>query len=112
MLVEDEKTKMQIKVLKNEKPLSAIDVKDKVTTPANVLFTQMMHGAKGANLHRRKDAVAVVMAKVGTRPTPKVRKKVNPKGRSKVQKARRVRKATGPKCRGMEKVRRPGRKDR
>ena len=111
MLVEDEKAKMQIKVVKNEKPLSAINVKEKVIMPAIVPSIQMMVGATEVNLHRRRDAVVALMAKVGTRPRQKVRKKASQKGRSKVRKVRRARKVIGPKYQGEENAKRLDKRD-
>ena len=67
--------------------------------------------AKSANIHPRKDEV-VETAKAKTSPRTKVRKKVNRNERLKAQKVEKVRKVIGPRCQGMAKVRRHGRKDR
>ena len=73
-----------------------------------------MHGdpvAKRANIRPRKDVV-VETAKAKTSPRAKVRKNVKSKEQLKAQKVEQVRKVTGPRCQGMAKVRRQGRKDR
>ena len=74
----------------------------------------MMHGDPGAkrpNIRRRND-VLVEPAKAKTSPRAKVRKKVKSKEQIKAQKVEKVRKVIGPRCQGMAKVRRQGRKDR
>ena len=111
MLVEDEKAKMPIKVLKNEKPLSAISAKEKAIMPAIVQSIQTMVGAKDVNPHRRRDAVVALMAKVGTRPRQKVIKKASQQARSKVRKARRARNVIGPKYQEKEKAKRLDKRD-
>ena len=97
MLVDDEKAKMPIKVLKQEKPLSAISATEKAIMPAIAPSIQTMVGAKDVNLHRRRDAVVALMAKVGTRQRQNVRKKASQKGRSQVRNVRRARNVIGRK---------------
>ena len=67
--------------------------------------------ATTAKIHQRNDEV-VETAKAKTSPRTKVRKNVNLKEQLKVQKDETVRKVIGPRCQGMAKVRRQGRKDR
>ena len=106
----------KIKVVTKERMSSVTNVMDMVTMPMSARLTQdlMMRGdpvAKRANIHKRKDVV-VETAKAKTSPKPKVIKNVNLKEQLKVQKDEKARKVIGPRCQGMAKVRRHGRKDR
>ena len=95
---------------------SVTNAKDMATMPMSARLTPdlMMHwdpGAKMANIRPRKDVV-VETAKAKTSPRAKVRKKVKSKEQIKAQKVEKVRNVTGPRCQGMAKVGRQGRKDR
>ena len=97
------------KAMRKEKTSSAIDVTTMATSQASAQCTQdpMKVGDPGGgneSMHRRRDAEVVEMAKAETNPKQKERKKESPKGRSKVQKAKRARKDIGQERPDMEKV--------
>ena len=96
-------------------PSSVTNAKDTATMPMSARLTQdlMMHGDPGAqraNIRPRKDVV-VETANATTSPRAKVRNNVKPKEQIKAQQVETVRKVIGPRCQGMAKVRRQGRKD-